>query len=581
MDRTYIKNAILEIDFSQIQDLDNPRASFKSNKKFLEDLQIKYPDMIRSNKELLYWAIHYKDPDFIDSQFCQCGNRKNFFVDHFCYREYCSSRCARIFNEDKIRQTNLERYGVEHALKLDKFKQKQKQTNLERYGAATPMEVQEFKEKAKQTNLERYGVEYVGQAQRSKIEKTFEAKYSANSPMKSKEIQDKVKQTNLERYGVEQYLKSEKAKEKIKQTNLKKYHRENPAQIHVHHLEDQTKEFIEKHFIENNRLDKDRVCAYFNIKDTAFERLIEKLKITCPLKSRRGVTQKEIYDFVVSCSTDALNDCRTIIYPKELDIYIPSKKIAIEYDGLMYHSFGKSDQKVFDNWSQENSNNHLIKTQLCEEQNIHLFHIFEDEWIDPVKQEIWKSMILNALGNSKKVYARRTEIKKVPIKEKEKFLEENHLQGTCASGINLGLYHNNELVSLMTFGKSRFNKNYEYELLRFCNKKNTSIVGGASKLLKHFIKEYSPKSIISYANRRWSQGKLYENLGFSKIRETKPNYFYFSEGDKLFNRMSFQKHKLASILPEFNPEFSETENMYNNGYRKIYDCGNLVYELKL
>jgi hypothetical protein len=159
-------------------------------------------------------------------------------------------------------------------------------------------------------------------------------------------------------------------------------------------------------------------------------------------------------------------------------------------------------------------------------------------------------------------------------------LTENHIQGTCASKINLGLFYEKELVSLMTFGKPRFNKKYEYELIRFCNKKNLSVIGGASKLLHSFIEEYHPNSIISYANRRWSQGNLYEKLGFSLDLETPPNYFYFHPDDFLLkSRVQFQKHKLQSILQEYNPDLSETKNMYINGYRKIYDCGNKVYSL--
>ena len=133
----------------------------------------------------------------------------------------------------------------------------------------------------------------------------------------------------------------------------------------------------------------------------------------------------------------------------------------------------------------------------------------------------------------------------------------------------------------MTFGKPRFNKEYDYELLRFCNTLNTSVMGGASKLLSYFIKNYNPKSILSYANLRWSMGNLYEKLGFTLISQSSPNYFYFNNDLILHSRIEFQKHKLKDKLENYNPDLTESENMYNNGYRKIYDCGNLVYEMKL
>ena len=127
----------------------------------------------------------------------------------------------------------------------------------------------------------------------------------------------------------------------------------------------------------------------------------------------------------------------------------------------------------------------------------------------------------------------------------------------------------------MIFGKPRFNKKYDYELIRFCSKMNINVVGAASKLFKHFKINYNG-SIISYANRRFSNGNLYETLGFTKIDETKPNYFYI-KGKTLLSRNKCQKHKLKNLLDNFDENLSEHENMLNNGYLKVYDCGNLVF----
>jgi hypothetical protein len=148
------------------------------------------------------------------------------------------------------------------------------------------------------------------------------------------------------------------------------------------------------------------------------------------------------------------------------------------------------------------------------------------------KKDIVKSRIKNILGlTGNKIYARKCEIREVKSSESKLFLNDNHIQGNVNSKIKLGLYYNDELVSLMTFGSLRKNLNQSsidnvYELLRFCNKLNCSVIGGADKLLKHFIKEYNPKEIISYADRRWSQGDLYSNLGFTEITKNKPNYWY-------------------------------------------------------
>jgi hypothetical protein len=178
----------------------------------------------------------------------------------------------------------------------------------------------------------------------------------------------------------------------------------------------------------------------------------------------------------------------------------------------------------------------------------------------------------------KTIFARKCEIKEVDSKASKEFQEENHIQGAVNSKFNLGLYFENELVSLMTFGKCRFDKKHEWELLRFCNKLGYHIPGGASRLLKFFEKNYKPKSLVSYADRRWSQGKVYEKLGFTFSHASAPNYWYWKDAQYLESRIKYQKHKLKNLLEAFDENKTEVENMKANGYNRIFDCGNLVYE---
>lgn len=142
------------------------------------------------------------------------------------------------------------------------------------------------------------------------------------------------------------------------------------------------------------------------------------------------------------------------------------------------------------------------------------------------------------------------------------------------SKYNYGLYYNDELVSVMTFGKSRFSNN-EFELLRFCSKLYTNVIGGASKLFKYFLKDHPEiTNIVSYADRRWSIGNLYEKLGFNKRTITKPSYFYVKDGHRL-SRLNFQKHKL--IAEGFDPNKTEHEIMLERKIYRIYDCGTIKY----
>ena len=159
-------------------------------------------------------------------------------------------------------------------------------------------------------------------------------------------------------------------------------------------------------------------------------------------------------------------------------------------------------------------------------------------------------------------------------------MEENHLQGKDTSSIRYGLFFDNELVSVMTFGKPRFNKNYDFELIRFASKLGFQVVGAFGKLLKHFTINFPDKSIISYADRRYSKGKVYLSNGFDLTNASKPNYFYV-RGIEKYNRYQCQKHKLKNILGEcFDENLTETENMIFNGFSKVFDCGNLVFTYK-
>ena len=283
-------------------------------------------------------------------------------------------------------------------------------------------------------------------------------------------------------------------------------------------------------------------------------------------------TQKNIYEFITTILIDGyiMNDTRKIIPPLELDIYIPSHKLAIEYNGVYWHS---EEYKPNDY--------HLNKTIECEKQGIQLIHIFEDEWL--FKQDIVKSRLQNILGlTPNKIYARKCEMRETSSRQSKEFLNENHIQGNVNSKIKLGLYYNDELVSLMTFGSLRKvlgNKHNDdsYELLRFCNKLNTTIIGGADKLFKYFIKTYKPIEIISYADRRWSQGNLYEKLGFKFIHNSKPNYFYIINKKREYR---FKYRKDVLVKEGYDSSKSERQIMLDRGINRIYDCGNKKYVFK-
>ena len=428
-----------------------------------------------------------------------------------------------------------------------------------------------IQEKAKQKNLSKLGVEYPFQSDKiqDKVKQVTYERYGFTSLFFSSDFQKSIKHNTIKRFGVDNIFASKIFKEYIKEYNLEKYNRVSHNQVHIKNYENLNEKFVKYVFTDDKYFYLKKFCGYFNISLNAGRRYKKAFDITQSNYIIKVKTQQFIFDNIKTNNKELNN--RKIIYPFELDIVLPDIKLAIEYDGLMFHSEGLLNEGKIRNIDK---NYHLDKLELCNLKGYDLFHIFESDNLD-----IWLSMINNRLGFNERIYARKCIIKELKSTEIKDFLNNNHLQGFINSSINLGLYHNNELVSVMTFSKPRFNKNYDYELIRFCNKLNTSVIGSASKLFNYFIKNYNPKSIISYANRRFSNGSIYEKLGFKFLRKTEPNYFYFKSSHiTLMSRNQFQKHKLKDKLDNYNPELSETENMFNNDYRRIYDCGNLVYE---
>jgi len=279
---------------------------------------------------------------------------------------------------------------------------------------------------------------------------------------------------------------------------------------------------------------------------------------------------------------------RNLIKPLEIDILVPDFDFGIEHNGLAFHSFGKNSWGALDNYHSLDKRRHLDKTIKTEEQGYQLFHIREDHLLCPIKKDIWKSVLLNKCGISTKVHARKLQVVNLSNHQDfvKQYLEENHLQGNCPSSIKLGLQDPKTgiVYSIMTFGKSRFDKNIEYELLRFCNLKYHNVRGAASKLMSAFEKYYNPVSIVSYANRDWSMGNLYRAIGFVYSHTAEPNYIYTDFNFNIIKRQQVQKHKLKNFLESrnqvFNEKISERDNMINNNYRIYYDTGNLVYHKK-
>ena len=339
----------------------------------------------------------------------------------------------------------------------------------------------------------------------------------------------------------------------------KKLRRIDDKHLHCHNIT--LDEYVEQYGVD------DRVSKSLSDKMSAIGHEVNK-NMTF---HRVSTGESEIIEYIRSMGFKVSQN-RKILDGLELDIFVEDKNIAFEYDGLYWH-----------NELYKSKNYHNDKTNACLSKGIKLIHIFEDEWLN--KTDIVKSRINNMLGvTQQKIYARKCEVKEVDSETSNKFLDENHLQGKVNSKFNYGLYYGGSLVGLMTFGQLRKSLGQSsvdgsFEMLRYCSKINTNVIGGASKLLKHFIREENPKTMISYADRRWSDGKLYKTIGFELDGISKPNYFYVVR-NKRYHRFSFRKDVL--IKKYGCPEgMSEHEFCKSKQWFRIYDCGNMKFSLKI
>lgn len=344
-------------------------------------------------------------------------------------------------------------------------------------------------------------------------------------------------------------------------------------------IEDINEKYWKENFIVNGLFDEEKAYKHHNVSKMTIYRYKLLFNIENSNIQRKCVTQKNIFNFIKENYEGLVlfND-RKILKPFEIDIYIPELKFGIEFNGILSHTSGKHSMTMYDS-EYSNYTPEYDKLLKAEELGITLFNIDELSYMNKVKRDIWHSMILNKLNKiPNKIYARKCIIKEVQSDEANKFLFNNHIQSTSVSKIRLGLYYNNELVFLLTFGKPRFNKEYEYELIRSCSKKNTSVVGGFSRLIKWFTNNVST-SIISYADRRWSKGDIYRDNNFIELDSSGPAMFYYYKGE-IINRMSLQKHKLKH-LEGYDDNKTAKQILYENGYRKGYTCGNRKFTYKI
>lgn len=401
----------------------------------------------------------------------------------------------------------------------------------------------------------------------------------------------KMYKIKIDSYFGRKYFKSEKEESAA----IKKIEKNFSQKINISELSRKTA--IPIHILQNlKKQEKIKINSYFDIVKNEYQNIVEKLPIYVEENKKHSlktISEKynisieqlkkafsennikvnlhsynkskgefEIKDFIIN--TLGLN-CFSVMLEKtyEIDCFIKSHNFGIEYCEEYWHRY---DPK------KNNKNYHKNKYKFCKQKNINFLTIFECEW--KTKRDIIESIIKSKLKLTERIYARKCHIEEIESVVACDFHDKNHISGHIKSSINIGLFYKNNLISVLSMVKSRFDRNCDYEISRFSTKLNYTVVGGLSKMFSFFVKKYNPLSCVTYSDLRFGDGKSYEKIGFDFVTQTVPNYFYIKKGnDKLESRLKYQKTKLKE-MNGYDDRKTEFEIMKENNFYRLYDCGN-------
>ena len=516
-----------------------------------------------------------------------CGGPVAWRGPKYGYSRFCSNKCLNEsdYRKEKIKETCMKKYGTENAMQNADIRKKIEETNIKKYGVKNAMQNADIRKKIEETNIKKYGVKnpFANKDIINKIKTIQTAKYGGMGNG-SKQTSKKIESTNIERYGKNGYNNREAYKATLKERYSDENYVNTEARLKtVHAREIERKDYLIGYMDngdwickcphpECNRCNEKQYISNWSLYYSRVHNNIEPCTILNPVNAQESWGESELREFIKELGFNPEKN-RTILNGMELDIYIPEKKIAIEFNGVYWHSSEFKSTKY-----------HFDKFKKCLDAGIQLITIWEDQWVN--KKEICKEIIKSKLGIYKqRIYARKCKVIEVDSKTANKFMDNYHIQGKSQGSIRLGLEYGDNIVAIMTFGKKRSSMmgtkektKGEYELVRFCGKPGIQVVGGASKLFKHFI-DITPdaKTIKSYSSNDISIGQLYKALGFEMISLQYGNYWYIEKNtNKRFHRYNFCKAKLKDM--GFDTEqYTESQIMSNLPYFKIVDTGMMTW----
>lgn len=447
--------------------------------------------------------------------------------------------------KDKRKSTNLKKFGVENCYQSEEIKAKIKNNCLEQYGVEYHTQRKDIKRKIDESTINSQGAKRILQTPKGQehFKTVCKEKYGVENPYQSEEKKKKIKETCLEKYGDEIPCRTKAIKDKMKENSLHNWGTEYPSQ---------SQEIKDK--VMNTNIEK------YGVPWSCMREECKMAQGGCSNINNRFAELLTKHD-VVFKREFSLED-------KSFDFKVGN--ILIEIDPTYTHNSTTGPYFNKHYTEPKDKSYHLNKSILAEKYGFRCIHVFDwDDW----------NKIVNLLLPKETIYARKCEIREVSKQETDNFLNLYHLQSTCnGQKYSYGLYYNDKLIQIMTFGKPRYNKKYQYELLRLCSHKDYKIVGGAERLFKRFIRQINPSNIISYCDNSKFTGNIYETIGMVLINKTNPNCIWSKGSTKITDNLLRQRGFDQLFGTNYGKGTSNKELILNEGFVEVYDCGQKVFE---
>jgi len=460
-----------------------------------------------------------------------------------------SNTSARVARQQ---QTLMEKYGVDQVAKIPGVKQRRLATMQQKYGAlVSPRTRQAAQQRSEQLQV-------LGRA-------TLMARHGVSNPGQLPDHAAKCQRTSLENHGAPHYRQSQQFRDQQARDRQQRWCQFAPPTITVLDVQDAEPEKTQKYPHANAliRFRCDQCGGSQSLASETFRWRVQNTGtscVKCANIQQGSAAENHIRQYIHSLGFETQDHVRSLD-GREIDIFIPVAGLGIEYHGLFWHNDLRQDPRY-----------HVSKLESALRNNIRLIQIFEDEWVHHA--DIVRGRLAHMLGRGgQRLQARHCVVREITADQAREFLQLNHIQGPARSTVKLGLFHQDRLVSVMTFAmlsraKGHVSRPGHWELSRFCHDLSLSVVGGASKLFTHFVRTHAPEQVLSFADRRWSQGDLYGQLGFEHTGDTDINYWYID----LAKTRRIHRYQLRKCSDD-DPGLTEYENRLRQGYLRIHDCG--------